>query len=154
MSRKTTIVHELASCIQARLNCKERGNDEWYCRHSDTIDQLTELLPSGSGFDSGTKIDLDRSTGEKIVMSADFHHMNDGGYYDGWTEHTVTVRASLLFGIDLSVSGRNRNDIKDYIHEVYQSALLEEIEFNEQSGRWELSRWLEHKRKTAESASV
>lgn len=76
MSYKTTIVRELSRCIQARLNYQKSGNEEWHCRHSDTIHQLEKLL-------------------------------------------------------------------------------LEEIEFDEQFGRWELSRWLERKRRTAaESASV
>jgi hypothetical protein len=54
--------------------------------------------------------------------------MDDVGYYDGWTEHTLTVRPSLAFGIDLKFSGRNRNQIKDYLHEVFHEALTHEID--------------------------
>ena len=49
------------------------------------------------------------------------------GMYDGWTEHTVTVRPSLQFGFRLSISGRNRNGIKDYIAEVFGEILNTEV---------------------------
>jgi hypothetical protein len=48
--------------------------------------------------------------------------MDENGYYDGWTEHRITIRAEFG-GISVNVSGRNRNDIKDYLHEVYHHAL-------------------------------
>ena len=87
--------------------------------------QLQDLLPSGSGFDAGTQIDLDKSTPEKIVLNTAFHHMNDGGYYDGWTEHTVTVRPSFLWDFDIRVGGRDRNCIKEYIAEMMHQALTQ-----------------------------
>lgn len=86
-------------------------------------DIVKRYMPSGSGFDSGTKIDIDRSTAEKLVFTTSFHHMNDGGFYDGWTEHTVTVRPSLVLGETLTISGRDRSDVKEFIHQVFQSAL-------------------------------
>lgn len=84
-----------------------------------------EILPSGSGIDAGTTIDLAASTPDRIVLTMSFHHMNDGGFYDGWTDHTIVVRPSLAFGVDLRVTGRNRNEIKDYLHDVYALALRE-----------------------------
>src|SRR5208282_6628161 len=98
---------ELASTVQARLNCIAAHNEEWeakladaeQCRaqataasfpyftnckdcrlcdprtpqpppqpHEEHILSLVEdYMPSGSGFDSGTKIDLDRSHADKHV---------------------------------------------------------------------------------------
>jgi hypothetical protein len=55
--------------------------------------------------------------------------MNDTGYYDGWTEHTVTVTPSFS-GINIRVSGRNRNDIKDYIHETFSYALRSDVTYD------------------------
>lgn len=120
------LYQELASRIQARLNCAESGNVEWFEKHETRIRHLvTHFMPSGSGFDCGTKIDLDESTPEKLVFYTDYHHMNEAGYYDGWTEHRITVRPSLQHGFTLTISGKNRNEIKDYIHQVFDYALNE-----------------------------
>lgn len=114
---------EIASLVQARLNCQTNNNPAWLLRHEDRIEALVkEHLPSGSGFDSGTKIDLDRSHADKLTFTTSFHHMAESGMYDGWTEHTVTVTPSFN-GFHLRVSGRNRNDIKDYISETFDYAL-------------------------------
>ena len=122
------LYRELASLVRARLNCEETGNREWFQKYEERIEELVKnYMPSGSGFDCGTKIDLDKSTPEKLVFYTDFHHMNEVGYYDGWTEHRITVRPSLAFGFTLTISGRNRNEIKDYIHQAFDCALNEEI---------------------------
>jgi hypothetical protein len=88
---------------------------------------VKEHMPSGSGFDSGTDIDLDKSNPDRLVFSTAFHHMNEHGLYCGWTEHRVTVRPSLTYAIELTVSGRNRNGIKDYAYDVFRDALLAEV---------------------------
>jgi hypothetical protein len=53
--------------------------------------------------------------------------MTEGGMYDGWTEHTVVVTPSLAFGINIRITGRNRNDIKDYLHDVFHEALTKGV---------------------------
>lgn len=133
------LYRELASLVQARLTCADRMNghtegdgdaaEEWFNKHEDKIEALVKQhLPSGSGFDCGTKIDFDESTGEKLVFTTEYHHMHESGMYDGWTEHRVIVTPSLQFGYEMKVTGRNRNDIKDYIHEQFSYALGEEVE--------------------------
>ena len=124
----TTLVQSIASRIQARINCIQAGNTDWKYRHEEIIlEFVRDYMPSGSGFDSGTKIDLDASTGDKIVFNTSYHHMDESGY-DGWTEHTVTVTPSLAFGFYVKVSGRNRNDIKDYIATEFREALIKPTE--------------------------
>jgi len=91
------------------------------------LGKLMETAPSGSGFDNGTTVELGR--GGTLVFYTAFHHMNDGGYYDGWTEHTVRVKPSLAWGFDLTISGRNLNDIKDYIAEVFDTWLREPVTY-------------------------
>lgn len=119
---------ELAQLIQARLTCKEALNDIWFAKHEGRIEELvSENMPSGSGFDAGTKIDFEASHGAKLVFTTSFHHMNEVGYYDGWTEHTVTVTPSFT-GFNLRISGRNRNDIKEYIGDVFHTALGVEVD--------------------------
>jgi hypothetical protein len=120
-----TLVSEISSAVVARRNCQKSGNTEWFANWSDRLTQLADMLPHGSGIDSGTKIDLDASHAEKIVLYTSFHHMNDGGY-DGWTEHIVTVTPSFS-SINLRISGRNRNEIKDHLYEMFEYALTRSV---------------------------
>jgi len=118
----------LASTIQARLNCLEKGNGEWLDKHTELLRLIErEILPRGSGIDSGTTIDLDRSHGERIVLTTPFHHMNESGMYDGWTDHTITIRASLWATIDITIGGPNRNQIKDYLGDVFHTVLMANV---------------------------
>lgn len=123
-----TVIQHIASAVQARLNCKASGNQEWYEKHTDRAEDLVEVyMPSGSGFDMGTKIDWQKSNADKIVFDTSFHHMNGNGYYDGWTEHQVVVTPSFQ-GLNLRVTGRDRNDIKDYIIAIFDTACEREVE--------------------------
>lgn len=87
---------------------------------------VKKVMPSGSGFDCGTKINLDREDKTQIVFETSFHHMDEHGGYDGWTEHIVRVRPCLMFGFSLTVSGRNRNNIKEMIGEQFQYILTQD----------------------------
>lgn len=110
------LYQEMARLLVAIRNCQESGNDEWRVRHGVRLQNLVkDYLPHGSGFDSGCAIDLANSNSERLVFSTSFHHMNESGMYDGWTEHTLTVTPSLSFGYRLSISGQDRNDIHEYI---------------------------------------
>lgn len=115
----------LARAIGAKARCEQSNNSEWTTRWTDRIDQLLELFPSGSGFDKGTKLD-DSSTPERLVFNTAFHHMNEGGYYDGWTEHQVIVTPSLEMDFHLRITGRDRNDIKDFIADSFHNALTQD----------------------------
>lgn len=135
-----TVYRLIASSVDARARCllTMDTHGEWFHKHTETIEQLVrDFLPSGSGWDNGTKIDWDNSTGEKLVFFGSFHHMNDGGYYVGWTNHAITVRPSLIHGITLSISGRNRNDIKENLHMEFDTALRQTCYWNESHKRFQ-----------------
>lgn len=122
------VYQQFASAVNARLNCIEHINSIWEEKWTTKIHELTEeFMPSGSGFDAGTILELEESTGEKLVFTTSFHHMDEHGFYDGWTEHKVIVTPSLQFGFNLRVTGRDQNEIKDYIAEVFQMALSSDI---------------------------
>lgn len=122
------LYQRIARLVAARLNCEKSGNTEWFDRHTQRLEDITKnILPSGSGFDCGTTIDLDESGPERVVLRTEFHHMDDGGYYDGWTDHTILITPSLQFGFELRITGKNRNDIKDYIYQIFEQVLNEEI---------------------------
>lgn len=90
------------------------------------LDSLIKRAPSGSGFDSGTEFLVDKSNTERLVFKTSFHHMDDAGGYDGWTDHEVWVKADLLVGFTIRVTGQNRNDIKEYIADVFNTFLNED----------------------------
>jgi hypothetical protein len=132
--KSKTVLSTLSNAIVARANCAKSGNTEYYAKWDALIEQIAEnCLPSGSGFDCGTKVDLTENRGVcasngqlKIVLTTSFHHMDENGYYDGWTEHKITVKPCLLFGFSLTISGRDRNGIKEYMHETFSHALEQE----------------------------
>src|SRR5882672_3309038 len=99
MARKLVAI--LASTVDAYHRCRGTGN-AFAGKHSDMLCELViEHMPSGSGFDAGTILDLEKSTGEKLVFITSFHHMNEHGSYDGWTTlsrcglHFVSVSVSM-----------------------------------------------------------
>lgn len=127
---KKPLYSKIASTLAARENCIKTCKWDWEQLHRNRIEELVKNeMPSGSGIDCGTKLDLDASTPNKLVFTLSYHHMNADGYYDGWTEHKVIVTPSLAFGIDVRITGRDRNDIKEYLSETYHHALTQEIEF-------------------------
>ena len=126
------VYQALAGKIIAVGNCINSQNTEWQSKHEDAIAEIIkQSAPSGSGIDAGTKFDIGdnlKFNGQKLVFQTAYHHMNEGGGYDGWTEHTITVTPSLWNGFNLKISGRDRDSIKEYLHEVYSEWLDSKIE--------------------------
>ena len=120
-----TLANLTASALSALHNCRKRDvKSEWESIWESRLEtELANLLPSGSGFDCGTKLDIEASKPNRLVFITSFHHMDEHGGYDGWTEHKIIVTPSLVYGFELRVTGKNRNDIKDYIAEVMHGAL-------------------------------
>lgn len=117
----TTVVAALVAAEDARQRCIARGQAQWADRWASRVKHLMESAPRGAGFDSGTTLDIDSIRAGKVVFKTAFHHMGDNGM-SRWTDHTVTVTAEFG-GINVCVGGRNYNDIKDYIGEVFRTWL-------------------------------
>lgn len=114
----------IARKMGAYVRCMESPDSGWTNLHMESIESLVAgYMPSGSGIDSGTSFDFARSTSDKLVFTFGYHHMNENGYYDGWTEHKCIVIPSLAFGIDIKITGRDRNGIKDYLYQTFEYAL-------------------------------
>lgn len=134
---KTTVAQALANCIIAMRNCKgpaafgsEERKTHWYHEHKRRAEQIArDCLPSGSGFDNGTIIDTEASTPTMLVLATSFHHMNDVGMYDRWTEHTVKVEPAFI-GLEIRVTGRDWNGIKDYIAETFDYVLSQPVVYD------------------------
>lgn len=118
------VYQKLAIVFNAVNNCKARGNNEWIVKHTQTINDIcNDNLPHGSGFDSGTHFDFDKSRDDRLVIYTEFHHMDGNGYYIGWTKHGIIVTPSLAFGFNIRVTGVDKRGIKEYIAEVFNDAL-------------------------------
>lgn len=120
---------ELARANQARLNCIESKNQEWESRHEERIEALVNSLPHGSGIDGKTEFDYEYSTGERLRIYSEYHCMNEGGYYDGWVNFTITLKSSLQFGYTMTIKGNfgKYADVKDYLYDTFSPAFDEDI---------------------------
>ena len=116
----------IASTLEACRNCVARDNQEWIDWHEDCLSPLADKLPNGAGIDCGTAIDWKESNDKRFVLQSSFHHMDNSGY-TYWTEHTIRVYPDWE-GIRLTITGRDVNDIKDYLYELYQDVLTQELE--------------------------
>lgn len=118
----------IATALEARRGLEDAenhtaGNREWFERWTARLDDMAaNWLPSGSGFDCGTKIDVDAKAG-RIVLDTEYHHLGEHGMYTRWTAHSIIVTPNLAHGFDLRVTGVNHNDIKSYIGELFHSVL-------------------------------
>ena len=120
----------IANLVSAHATCIATQKNDAATNHRNKLIGIVEgHMPSGAGFDNGTTLDLDASSEDKLVFDTSFHHMNENGYYDGWTEHRIYVTPSLIHGFAMRITGKNRNQIKDYIYEVFQAALDIDGEF-------------------------
>lgn len=122
-----TVLQILASSlfsIESEAKRPDTSHKKFSEAREDLIDNVARnYLPSGSGFDGGSRVNMERSKPNRIVIDTAFHHMSEHGYYDGWSEHSVIITPSLVWGYEIRVTGRNRNEIKDYIGEAFQHAL-------------------------------
>lgn len=116
------LIEAIAQALASRNNCALSGNTNAQKVWDEVLRRLDRALPSGSGIDLGTKIER-ASLPDCVILHTSFHHMDQHGGYDGWTEHRITVKPSFVYGLDLRISGGNRNEIKDYLHQVYEQAL-------------------------------
>jgi hypothetical protein len=81
-------------------------------------DYMKLHAPRGSGFDSGTDLDLDASNVNKLVFITSFHHKDEHGAYDGWTAHKV-IGTMDFYGLNTRVTGRDHNGVKEYIEDTF-----------------------------------
>ncbi len=115
-------IEALVNAEVARANCVKHYNVGWEDKWEERIEQLKNLLPSGSGFDAGTKVVS--ISPDLVEFQVDFHHHNEQGY-NGWTNHTVKVKPSFIGTLDIKIGGLNRESIKDYIAETFHQLLTQ-----------------------------
>ena len=129
---KRKLYQVIANKLQAMKNLENMDDPNgWYNKHKDAINALVkDHFPHGSGFDGCVWLDSALSNPEKLVFFAEFHHMNEDGYYDDWSTLKVTVKASLSYGIVFKVTGPKRKYVGDagYFYSIFDEFLETEIE--------------------------
>ena len=114
---------------EALAQAAEGMNDRrWADIMEEKIENIMKGAPSGSGIDSGTRIVTENSGRGKLVFATSFHHTNEVGFYDGWTEHLIVVTCDLL-GLNIRITGRNKNDIRNYLSDVYYHWLVKDVDW-------------------------
>lgn len=131
------LIREIAAVTVALSNCVRTDNWEWHAKHMDVLRNLEGLLPSGSGFDSGCKVDHDASEENTIVINAPYHHMDADGYYCGWVDWAVIVRPCFIGGFSIEVAAVNgelpddedfdAEGFCDYVADTFHTALTTEV---------------------------
>lgn len=120
-----SLASTVVSACEALRNCEGTPNHPWTSRWASLLDAIeANLLPSGSGFDNGTKIDREATNPKRISLRVEYHHMTGTGFYDGWTSHSVTISPTFC-GCEVRVSGSDRNGIREYIGEIFNSLFCE-----------------------------
>ena len=119
----TTVANYIAKVCVAAKNCEKNNSKDWERRWHAQLDYIEKnILPSGAGLDAGSKIYRDNTNEAEIFIKTSFHHMDDAGGYDGWTDHLIKVRATFL-GVKIDISGQNLNGIKKYLGDVFGDTL-------------------------------
>lgn len=112
---------KLSLVSQCVKTISEQKKDVWITNAELRLSQELEKLPSGSGIDRGMKLLMNESKPERLVFSVPFHHIDTNGYYSGWTDYKLILKPSFLrFGIDMRITGMDRNYIKDYLYQLFQ----------------------------------
>lgn len=100
------------------------------------LEELLDFLPHGSGFDAKASLEEDRSTEDKLVFLIPYHHMDENGFYVGWSETKLVVKPSLAHGYTTSLWVAslprciNRTSHKEYVSECYHEALNRVVDFS------------------------
>lgn len=116
----------IAGCLPLDETNRRRHN-----KQVATIEKLIQRFDTGSGFDGRAAFNWDESHRNKLVFLIPYHHMNDAGYYDGWSKLKVTVIPDLVFGVHIKITGivrRYRSRDRDYFMDCVTNIILSELE--------------------------
>jgi len=129
------VYEQIIGLLYAIDNCKVQNNDKWQEKHENNLELIEKnILPDGSGIDSGCTINREKSNKQKLVIDSAFHLMNNQGFYDGWIKFQVIVKPCLLFGFDINIKGQfsrrpKYSDLKIYLNELFGDCLNMLIDF-------------------------
>jgi hypothetical protein len=123
------LTYPLYQVLAQKVQWYHDANGDWKNKAESEVKALCDMLPHGSGIDAEREVDLEASSGSKIIINLSYHHMDENGFYDGWTSHSIIIRPSLTNGFDLKVTGKDRNEIKGYLAEIFDADLRQPVEY-------------------------
>ena len=91
------------------------------------LDALESLLPHGSGIDCGSRIARDNFSDSQFIIDADYHYMDDNGYYAGWFTFQITITACLQWGyeIDFQITSNDTDETTEYLDDMLGDYIVE-----------------------------
>ena len=90
--------------------------------------KLQKLLPIGNGIEAKSVI-LIKSTEKRIVIDTAYWHE----LRQEWTDHQIVITPSFEGEINIRVTGKNVDNIKSYLHDVFYEALMKDYEVLEKN---------------------
>ena len=131
--KSKTLVGHIACAVNSMARCNSNGNayaDKW---ESLLAHIEKDILPRGSGFDCGCRIERSPRNPAYVQIAFSFHHMDESGRYDGWTEHTATFKPDFETGFSLHLSGKDHNSAKEYFSDILSELLSRDFRVVAQS---------------------
>ena len=116
------LIHFIASEIYRLQNALENNRQDIAENCYTNFEKLEHCLPSGSGINNGCKIDFQRSKADKIVINFSYDFMRNGSY-DGKFYFTLKAMPSFIYAVDIHISGRDKQGVKDYLYQVFNHDL-------------------------------
>ena len=102
----------------ARVASQKNSLKKW-----EEFKSLQKLLPNGNLIrrEGGSMILL-KSTETKIVIDTAYWHYETSR----WTEHQVVITPSFEGEINIRITGKNEDNIKEYLQDIFREALMQE----------------------------
>jgi hypothetical protein len=125
MPTPSTVISRISGHLSGVSGAAASECAEWVARHESALAWIERnLLPYGGSIQPQCTVMTGESSPERVVIDVPWHHMNEHGGYDGWTSYRVIVTPSLLHGISIRITGRDRDDVKGYLLDIFGTTLL------------------------------
>ena len=103
--------------------------EDWVDKKDEEIEAIMKTAPHGSGIDGDVRLVEAECSESELVFRAEYHRMNQNGYYVEWLTANITVTPTLTsagFNIDCDfaedieqINTQYYNECADYIDKEY-----------------------------------
>lgn len=93
------------------------------------INKIIDLIPHGSGIDSETIFDFEKSNSQKLILKSAYHNLNENGYYDSRTYFKIVLSPSFI-DFDLEIVSnfpKKYSSTKEYLQEIFYYSFNQDI---------------------------